>query len=120
MFIHSVEHEENVHAIAVSSDTRHIATGDVEGVVKVWDFRVGTSWRDESTERAEEKQVELEAFRAVQLRKVINRYETLPLERLKTLLRFESVAELEDWLLELPEDIPVRVDGDLLIVRKQI
>lgn len=120
VFIHSVEHEENVHAIAVSSDTRHIATGDVEGVVKVWDFRVGTSWRDESSERAEEKQVELEAFRAVQLRKVINRYETLPLERLKTLLRFESVEELEEWLLELPEDIPVRVDGDLLIVRKQI
>jgi WD40 repeat protein len=119
VFIHSVEHTENVHAIAVSANGRHVATGDVEGIVQVWDFRVGTSWVDDSIARAEVKQAELAAFREFQLRKVINRYETLPLDRLKTLLRFESMSELEDWLLDLPEAAPVKIDGDLLIIRKQ-
>ncbi|MFW9968053.1 MAG: WD40 repeat domain-containing protein [Candidatus Thorarchaeota archaeon] len=119
VFIHSIEHTENVHAVAVSANGRHVATGDVEGNVQVWDFRVGTSWIDDSADRAEAKKAELEAFREVQLRKVINRYETLPLDRLKTLLRFETMPELEDWLLELPLDTPVKIDGDLLIIRKQ-
>ncbi|MHA2068385.1 MAG: WD40 repeat domain-containing protein, partial [Candidatus Thorarchaeota archaeon] len=119
VFIHSVEHTENVHSVAVSPNGRHVATGDVEGIVQVWDFRVGTSWVDDSADRAEAKEAELSAFREVQLRKVINRYETLPLDRLKTLLRFENMGDLEDWLLELPEEAPVKIDGDLLIVRKQ-
>jgi WD40 repeat protein len=113
-----VEHTENVHSIAVSANGRHVATGDVEGNVQLWDFQVGTSWVDDSIDRAEVKEAELAAFREVQLRKVINRYETLPLERLKTLLRFENMAELEDWLLDLPEEAPVKIDGDLLIIRK--
>ncbi|MFW9845339.1 MAG: hypothetical protein ACFFD6_01215 [Candidatus Thorarchaeota archaeon] len=120
VFIHSVEHTENVHAIAISSNGRHIATGDVEGIVQVWDFRVGTSWVDDSIDRAEAKRAEMQAFREVQLRKVIHRYETLPLERLQTLLRFETMEDLEDWLLELPEETPVKIDGNHLIIRKQM
>ncbi|MFX0106738.1 MAG: WD40 repeat domain-containing protein [Candidatus Hodarchaeota archaeon] len=118
VLIHSIPHTENIHSIVVSDDARRIATGDVDGTVQLWDFRVGTSWIDTSVEREEDRRAELEAFRLVQLRKVINRYETLPLERLQTLLRFDSLEALEDWLLELPEETPVKVDGDLLIIKK--
>jgi hypothetical protein len=30
------------------------------------------------------------------------------------------MSELEDWLLDLPEETPVKIDGDLLIIRKQM
>ena len=69
-------------------------------------------------ELAEEAKAELEAFRMVQLKKVMTRYETLPLLRLATLLRFESLEELEDWLLDLPNDMPVKIDGPLLVIKK--
>ncbi|MFX1369897.1 MAG: WD40 repeat domain-containing protein [Promethearchaeota archaeon] len=118
VLVHSFQHTENVHAIAVSSDGRRVATGDVDGVVQVWDFRIWSTWTDATLERKQEMEAELEAFRMVQLRKVISRYETLPLERLASLLRFDKLDELENWLLELPEETPVRVDGDILVIRK--
>jgi WD40 repeat protein len=118
VLVHSFHHSENVHAMAVSPDSRRVATGDMDGVVQVWDLQIWSTWTDSSLEREREREAELEAFRMVQLRKVIARYETLPLERLATLLRFDSLAKLEDWLLELPEETPVRVDGDVLIVQK--
>ena len=67
---------------------------------------------------AEEAKAELEAFRMVQLKKVMTRYETLPLLRLATLLRFESMEELEDWLLDLPPEMPVKIDGPHLVIKK--
>jgi len=120
VLVHSFQHSEDVHAIALSPDGRRVATGDVEGVVRVWDFRIWSTYTDSSLERKQEMEAELEAFRMVQLRKVISRYETLPLDRLATLLRFDKLEDLENWLLDLPEETPVRVDGDILVIRKQI
>lgn len=111
-------HTENVHSLIVSPDCRHVITGSMEGSVEVWDFDMTSPWIDPSKELAEEAIAELEAFRMVQLKKVMTRYETLPLLRLATLLRFESLEELEDWLLDLPSDMPVKIDGPLLVIKK--
>lgn len=111
-------HTENVHSLIVSPDCRHVITGSMEGSVEVWDFDMTSPWIDPSKELAEEAKAELEAFRMVQLKKVMTRYETLPLLRLATLLRFESLEELEDWLLDLPNDMPVKIDGPLLVIKK--
>ena len=111
-------HTENVHSLIVSPDCRHVITGSMEGAVQVWDFDMTSPWIDPSKELAEEAKAELEAFRMLQLRKVMTRYETLPLLRLATLLRFESLEELEDWLLDLPVDMPVKIDGPLLVIKK--
>ncbi|MHA2146971.1 MAG: hypothetical protein ACXAB0_16110, partial [Candidatus Thorarchaeota archaeon] len=69
-------------------------------------------------EREEEEKAELAAFRMLQLKKIMTRYETLPLERLVTILRFTGLEELEDWLLDLPPEIPVKIDGPNLIIKK--
>ena len=111
-------HTENVHSLIVSPDCRHVITGSMEGSVEVWDFDMTSPWIDPSKELAEEAKAELEAFRMVQLKKVMTRYETLPLLRLATLLRFENLEELEDWLLDLPNDMPVKIDGPLLVIKK--
>ncbi|MCK5390250.1 MAG: WD40 repeat domain-containing protein [Candidatus Thorarchaeota archaeon] len=111
-------HTENVHSLIVSPDCRHVITGSMEGSVEVWDFDMTSPWIDPSKELAEEAKAELEAFRMLQLRKVMTRYETLPLLRLATLLRFESLEELEDWLLDLPTDMPVKIDGPLIVIKK--
>jgi len=86
--------------------------------VEIWDFEVDSPWIDTSKDRAEEQKAELDAFRMFQLKKVITRYDTLPLERLTVLLRFHSMEELEDWLLELPPETPVKIDGPLLVIKK--
>ncbi len=111
-------HTENVHSLIVSPDCRYVITGSMEGSVEVWDFDMTSPWIDPSKELAEEAKAELEAFRMVQLKKVMTRYDTLPLLRLATLLRFESLEELEDWLLDLPNDMPVKIDGPLLVIKK--
>lgn len=114
----NLTHTENVHSLTVSPDCRHVITGNIDGVVQVWDFDKASPWIDTSKELAEEAKAELDAFRMVQLKKVMTRYETLPLLRLATVLRFESLEELEDWLLDLPTDMPVKIDGPLLVIRK--
>ncbi len=111
-------HTENVHSLIVSPDCRYVITGSMEGSVEVWDFDMTSPWIDPSKELAEEAKAELEAFRMVQLKKVMTRYDTLPLLRLATLLRFDSLEELEDWLLDLPNDMPVKIDGPLLVIKK--
>ncbi len=111
-------HTENVHSLIVSPDCRYVITGSMEGSVEVWDFDMTSPWIDPSKELAEEAKAELEAFRMVQLKKVMTRYDTLPLLRLATLLRFENLEELEDWLLDLPNDMPVKIDGPLLVIKK--
>ena len=113
-----LSHTENVHSLIVSPDCRHVITGSMEGTVEVWDFDMASPWIDTSKVLAEEAKAELEAFRMVQLKKVMTRYETLPLLRLATLLRFESLEELEDWLLDLPSEMPVKIDGPLLVIKK--
>ena len=113
-----LSHTENVHSLIVSPDGRHVITGSMEGTVEVWDFDMASPWIDTSKILAEEAKAELEAFRMVQLKKVMTRYETLPLLRLATLLRFESLEELEDWLLDLPPEMPVKIDGPLLVIKK--
>jgi WD40 repeat protein len=114
----NLSHTENVHALTVTSDGRHVITGNIDGLIQVWDFDMTSPWIDTSKELAEEAKAELEAFRMVQLKKVMTRYETLPLLRLATLLRFESLEELEDWLLDLPTDMPVKIDGPVLVIKK--
>lgn len=109
---------ENVQSLVVSPDGRHVITGSIEGLVEVWDFEKDSPWFDRSEEDAEARRAELEAFRTVQLRKIVSRYETLPLDRLAVLLRFRSLEELEDWLLELPGDTPVRIDGPQIVIKK--
>ncbi|MHA2360892.1 MAG: hypothetical protein ACXAB6_03065 [Candidatus Thorarchaeota archaeon] len=55
----------------------------------------------------------------VQLRKVIDRYENIALERMVTLLRFDNMSDMEDWLLDLPPELPVKIDGEQLIIKKK-
>jgi len=114
----NLSHTENVHALTITQDCRHVITGNIDGLIQVWDFDLNSPWIDTSKELAEEAKAELEAFRMVQLKKVMTRYETLPLLRLATLLRFESMEELEDWLLDLPPDMPVKIDGPHLVIKK--
>ena len=109
---------ENIHSMVVTPDGRHVITGSMDGNVEVWDFEKDSPWIDHSKDREEERKAELEAFRMFQLKKIITRYETLPLDRLAVLLRFERMEELEDWLLELPPETPVKIDGPLLVVKK--
>jgi WD40 repeat protein len=109
---------ENVHSMVVTPDGRQVITGSMDGNVEIWDFEKDSPWIDTSKERAEEQATELEAFRMFQLKKVITRYDTLPLERLVILLRFQSMEELEDWLLDLPPETPVKIDGPLLVIKK--
>ena len=109
---------ENVQSLVISPDGRHVITGTIEGLVEVWDFEKDSPWFDTSKEDAEARRAELEAFRIVQLRKIVSRYEALPLDRLATLLRFKSLEELEDWLLELPPETPIRIDGPQIVIKK--
>ncbi|TFG32441.1 WD40 repeat domain-containing protein [Candidatus Thorarchaeota archaeon] len=113
-----LKHTENVHSLIVSPDCRHVITGSMEGLVEVWDFDLDSPWIDTSKELAEEAKAELEAFRMVQMKKVMTRYETLPLFRLATLLRFNSLEELEDWLLDLPPEMSIKIDGPVLVIKK--
>ena len=114
----NLKHTENIHSLVVSPDCKHVITGSIDGLVQVWDFDKSSAWIDTSKELAEEAKAELEAFRMVQLKKVMTRYETLPLLRLATLLRFESLEELEDWLLDLPAEMTVKIDGPLLVIKR--
>ena len=116
--LQSLTSTENVHSMAVTLDGRQVITGSIDGNVEIWDFEKNCPWIDTSKEREEEQKAALEAFRMFQLRKVITRYDTLPLERLAVLLRFQSMEELEDWLLDLPTETPVKIDGPLLVVKK--
>jgi WD40 repeat protein len=109
---------ENVHSMVVSPDGRQVITGSMDGNVEIWDFEKFSPWIDTSKDREEEQKAELDAFRMFQLKKIITRYDTLPLERLAVLLRFEKMEELEDWLLELPPETPVKIDGPLLVIKK--
>ncbi len=118
VLLQNMTHTENVHSMAVSPDGRHIITGSVDGLVEIWDFERDSPWIDLSKEQEEEQKAELEAFRMLQLKKIITRYDTLPLDRLAVLLRFTNMEELEDWLLELPPETPVKIDGPLLVIKK--
>ena len=109
---------ENVHSMVLTPDGRQVITGSMDGNVEIWDFEKESPWIDTSMERAEEQRAELDAFRMFQLKKVITRYDTLPLERLAVLLRFHTMEELEDWLLDLPPETPVKIDGPLLVIKK--
>ncbi|MFW9959047.1 MAG: WD40 repeat domain-containing protein, partial [Candidatus Odinarchaeota archaeon] len=119
VLIADVTHTENVHALVVSPDERYVVTGSMEGLVEIWEFERDSPWFDKSKELAEEAKAELEAFRMVQMKKIMTRYETLPLDRLRILLRFKSPEELEDWLLDLPPEMPVKIDGPNLIISKK-
>lgn len=113
-----LKHTDNIHSLIVTPDYRHVITGSMDGLVEIWDFDFESPWIDTSRELAEEAKAELEAFRMVQMKKVMTRYETLPLFRLATLLRFTSLEELEDWLLDLPPEMSVKIDGQVLVIRK--
>jgi WD40 repeat protein len=118
VLLQSLTSTENVHSMVVTPDGKHVVTGSMDGNVEIWDFEVDSPWIDTSKDRAEEQKAELDAFRMFQLKKVITRYDTLPLERLTVLLRFEKMEDLEDWLLDLPPETPVKIDGPLLVVKK--
>jgi WD40 repeat protein len=118
VLLQSLTSTENVHSMVVTPDGKHVVTGSMDGNVEIWDFEVDSPWIDTSKDRAEEQKAELDAFRMFQLKKVITRYDTLPLERLAVLLRFEKMEDLEDWLLDLPPETPVKIDGPLLVVKK--
>jgi WD40 repeat protein len=118
VLLQSLTSTENVHSMVVTTDGRHVITGSMDGNVEIWDFERHSPWIDRSKDLEEEQKAELEAFRMFQLKKVVTRYDTLPLERLAVLLRFEKMEELEDWLLDLPPDTPVKIDGPLLVIKK--
>jgi WD40 repeat protein len=118
VLLKALETTENVQSIAITPDGRQVVAGTLEGVIRVLDFEVGSPWIATDFTTTEQDLAELEAFRMMQLRKVIARYEKLPLERLATLLRFGSIEELEDWLLEIPIEIPVRIAGTNIVIRK--
>ncbi len=118
VLLQNLSSTENVHSMVVTPDGRQVITGSMDGIVEIWDFDKESPWVDTSKDREEEQKVELDAFRMFQLKKVITRYDTLPLERLAVLLRFHSMEELEDWLLDLPPETPVKIDGPLLVVKK--
>ena len=118
VLVANLTHTENIHSLTVSPDCRHVITGSIDGLVQIWDFDESSPWIDTSKELAEEAKAELDAFRMVQLKKVMTRYETLPLLRLATLLRFQSLEELEDWLLDLTIDMPVKIDGPFIVIKK--
>ncbi|MHA1934332.1 MAG: WD40 repeat domain-containing protein [Candidatus Thorarchaeota archaeon] len=118
VLLQALSHSENVHSLAVSPDNRFIVTGSLDGVVQIWDFHIESPWIDKTREREEEMRAELDAFRMVQLRKVIDRYENIALERMATLLRFDNMSDMEDWLLDLPPELPVKIDGEQLIIKK--
>lgn len=118
VLLQNLTHTENVHSLIISPDGRQVITGSMDGLVEIWDFEKDSPWFDRSKEDAEARRAELEAFRVVQLRKIVSRYETLPLDRLATLLRFESLEDLEDWLLELPVETPLKIDGPNIVIRK--
>jgi WD40 repeat protein len=118
VLLQNLNHTENVHSMAVTPDGSHVITGSMEGLVEVWDFERDSAWIDTTKEREEEEQAELAAFRMLQLKKIMTRYETLPLDRLATILRFSGLEELEDWLLDLPPETPVKIDGPNLIIKK--
>ena len=118
VLLQSLNSTENVHSMAVTPDGRQVITGSMDGNVEIWDFEKDSPWIDTTKDRAEERKAELEAFRMFQLKKVITRYDTLPLERLAVLLRFEKMEDLEDWLLDLPPETPVKIDGPHLVIKK--
>jgi len=118
VLLQSTTTTENVHSMVVTPDGRQVITGSMDGNVEIWDFEKDSPWIDTTRDRLEEQRAELEAFRMFQLKKVITRYDSLPLERLVILLRFENMEELEDWLLDLPTDMPVKIDGPLLVIKK--
>ncbi|MFW9793373.1 MAG: WD40 repeat domain-containing protein, partial [Candidatus Thorarchaeota archaeon] len=118
VLLQNLRHTENVHSMAVSPDGRQVVTGSVDGLVEIWDFERDSPWIDTSKEKAEEEKAELEAFRMLQLKKIITRYDTLPLNRLQVILRFQSMEALEDWLLDLPPETPVKIDGPTLVIKK--
>jgi WD40 repeat protein len=118
VLLQSLTSTENVQSMVVTPDGRQVITGSMDGNVEIWDFEKDSPWIDTTKDREEEQKAELEAFRMFQLRKIITRYDTLPLERLAVLLRFPSMESLEDWLLELPPETPVKIDGPLLVIKK--
>jgi WD40 repeat protein len=118
VLLQSLTSTENVHSMVVTPDGRQVITGSMDGNVEIWDFEKDSPWIDRSKDQEEEQRAELDAFRMFQLKKIITRYDTLPLERLAVLLRFEKMEELEDWLLELPPETPVKIDGPLLVIKK--
>lgn len=118
VLLQKMTHTENVHSMVINPDGRHVITGSVDGLVEIWDFERDSPWIDTSKEQAEEQQAELEAFRMLQLKKIMTRYETLPLDRLATILRFPNLEGLEDWLLDLPPATPVKIDGPNLLIKK--
>ena len=118
VLLQSLTSTENVHSMVVTPDGRQVITGSMDGNVEIWDFEKNSPWIDRTKDLEEERKAELDAFRMFQLKKIITRYDTLPLERLAVLLRFEKMEELEDWLLDLPPETPVRIDGPLLVVKK--
>ena len=118
VLLQSLRHTENVHSMVVTPDGGHVITGSMDGLVEIWDFERDSPWIDSTREREEEQQAELAAFRMLQLKKIMTRYETLPLERLSTILRFSNLEELEDWLLDLPPEMPVKIDGPDLVIKK--
>jgi WD40 repeat protein len=118
VLLQNLNHTENVHSMAVTPDGSHVITGSMEGLVEIWDFERDSPWIDTAKEREEEEAAELAAFRILQLKKIMTRYETLPLNRLATILRFSNLEDLEDWLLDLPPETTVKIDGPNLIIRK--
>ena len=121
VLIADLTHTDNVHSMVVTPDGRYVITGSMDGLVEIWEFESESSWFDKTKELAEEAQAELEAFRMLQIKKIMTRYETLPLDRLGILLRFKTPEELEDWLLDLPPEMPVKIDGkDLIIIKKTV
>jgi WD40 repeat protein len=118
VLLKALETVENVQSITVTPDGRQVVAGTLDGVIRVLDFEVGSPWIAADSTTTEQDLAELEAFRMMQLRKVMARYEKLPMERLATLLRFGNIEELEDWLLELPTEIPVKIAGTNIVIQK--
>lgn len=70
--------------------------------------KTGTSTTQEPRETDKPKEFPIDK-RSELLRKIIERYDALPLEKMTKLLQFERELWLEEWLLDLPDELAFQI-----------
>lgn len=64
---------------------------------------------------------ELQETRSENLRKILKRYgNQISLSKMAQLLEFKDIIDLEKWLLSLPEDIALQIEGDQVLLPQEL